>query len=227
MQNTISTFATTGIDISIIDLFVSMFLATIIGIVMTFVYKYTHRGLNYERSFVFTVTLVSPIVCLVMMLIGSNLALSLGMVGSLSIIRFRTVIKDSRDLVFIFLSIAVGLGCGTMNWQATIMASIFILTILLLLNRYMHGKVTQAEYIVVIRTEKEIDPEDINKILKEYAVFVFLRTFEIKSGISEIIFEVRLKKDLEKKTILVEKIKEKHPDLKEISLLSPRLALPL
>lgn len=227
MQNTIETFARTGIDISIIDLFVSMLLATVIGFLMTLVYRHTHRGLNYERSFIFTVMLVAPIVSLVMMLIGSNLALSLGMVGSLSIIRFRTVIKDSRDLVFIFLSIAVGLGCGTMNWQATIMASIFILIVLLFINRIVHGKQTQAEYILILRSKKNIEPEDIKSILLEYADFVFLRTFEIKDGLTEIVFELRLKKEVAKKTELINKINEKNGDIEEISLLSPRLALPL
>ena len=102
-----------GVAISIVDLLISMSVAIMLGLFIVFVYRVTHRALNYERSFLVTLLMMSPMVALVIMLIGSNLALSLGLVGALSIIRFRNVIKDSRDMAYLFWSIVVGLGSGT------------------------------------------------------------------------------------------------------------------
>src|SRR5690625_5465921 len=74
--------------------------------------------MTYERSFLTTFVLISPIVTMVVYFIQGDLVVSLGLVGSLSIIRFRTPIKDTRDMVFLFWSIAVGLGAGTGNWRS-------------------------------------------------------------------------------------------------------------
>ena len=109
-MNTQALLAQGQIPISILDMIISLGTAIVIGLWVVLVYRTTHRGLTYERSFLLTILMTAPIVGLVMLLIGSNLALSLGLVGALSIIRFRNVIKDSRDMVFLFWSIAVGLG---------------------------------------------------------------------------------------------------------------------
>ena len=81
------------------------------------VYRKTHTGVAYTRSFYVTLILIAPTVAMVMMAIGSNVALSLGLVGTLSIIRFRTVIKDTKDMAFLIMSIAIGLTCGSNTWM--------------------------------------------------------------------------------------------------------------
>ena len=87
-----------------------------IGLGIALVYKLTHRGLSYEATFLSSLVAIAPVVASVMFFIQGNLVLSLGLVGSLSIIRFRTPIKDSRDMVFLFWSITAGLGAGTTIW---------------------------------------------------------------------------------------------------------------
>ena len=88
-----------------IKLICSLLLSILISLGIAMLYRGTHRGLNYEHSFVNTLVLLAPIVTLVMLFIRGDLVLSLGLVGSLSIIRFRTPIKDSRDMVYIFGSL--------------------------------------------------------------------------------------------------------------------------
>jgi len=87
----------------------SLFLAVAVAFLVSQIYKYTHRGLNYELAFMSTLVLLAPIISVVMLFIRGDLVLSLGLIGSLSIIRFRTPIKDTRDMVFLFWVIAVGL----------------------------------------------------------------------------------------------------------------------
>lgn len=81
--------------------------------VIAFVYNRTHKGSSYSQSFMLTVVFVAIIVAIVMMVIGNNLSLAFALVGALSILRFRTVLKDTKDMTYIFLSLAVGMAAGT------------------------------------------------------------------------------------------------------------------
>ena len=118
----------------------SMLVALIIGIIISQTYRITHRGVNYELTFMSTLVMLAPIVALVMLFIQGNLVLSLGLVGSLSIIRFRTPIKDTRDMVYLFWSIAVGLGAGTYNWTMVALASAIILIFIFILYLIKYGR---------------------------------------------------------------------------------------
>ena len=86
----------------ILNLIISLFL----GLLISFVYRKTHKGLSYSQSFIITSLLVTVIVCMVIMIIGNNLARAFALVGALSIIRFRTVLKDTKDIAFIFWSLS-------------------------------------------------------------------------------------------------------------------------
>jgi hypothetical protein len=97
------------------DFFVNPLAAAVLGMVLALTYRHTHKGLSYSQSFTQTILLLSVIVAVVMMTIGSDLAKSFALVGALSIVRFRTVVKDTRDIAFIFGALAVGMAAGTAN----------------------------------------------------------------------------------------------------------------
>ena len=88
------------------DMIVNVGLAAALGLVVALVYRATHKGLSYSQSFTQTILFVAVIVAIVMMVIGGNLARAFALVGALSIIRFRTVVKDTKDTAFIFASLA-------------------------------------------------------------------------------------------------------------------------
>ena len=81
----------------------NLLLSCILGIIISTIYKITHKGLSYSQSFMLTIVFVTVVVCMVMMVIGNNLARAFALVGALSIIRFRTVIKDTKDTSYVFL----------------------------------------------------------------------------------------------------------------------------
>ena len=90
-------------------LYLTLILSFFLGVLISFVYKKTHRGMSYSQSFMITNIFLSLIVCMVIMTIGNSIARAFALVGALSIIRFRTVIKDPKDIVFIFWSLATGM----------------------------------------------------------------------------------------------------------------------
>ena len=213
--------------ISLIDLSISLLVAIGLGLFCAGIYRWTHRGLTYERTFLVTLVLMPAIVGLVMMLIGSNLALSLGLVGALSIIRFRTVIKDSRDMVFLFWGIAIGLGCGTFNWIAVGVSSLFIAAIILVLYYLEYGKQQHFDCVLVIDGDGDVPEEELSNSIDKFLVRKELRNLDIGSSGYELVLELRMQDtQFTSQKELIASVKS-IDGVRKVSLLSPRLSLPV
>ncbi len=133
------------------------------------IYKKTFQGVLYSRSFNISLMMVALITAMVIMTISSNLILSLGMVGALSIVRFRTAIKDPIDVVFMFWAIAVGITNGAKYFLISILASIIIAIILFTWTRF---KSKSAPYLLILKYHQDQQnqiQQEINK-LKKYAI---------------------------------------------------------
>jgi uncharacterized membrane protein YhiD involved in acid resistance len=133
----------------------SFLLAFALSFIWATVYRKTHSGVAYTRSFFLTLMLISPTVAMVMLAIGSNVALSLGLVGALSIIRFRTVIKDAKDMVFLFLSIGIGLCSGANAWMVAVIGTAMVSLITVLMSRIGHDRAGSADYILIFRSSQK------------------------------------------------------------------------
>src|SRR3989338_10365740 len=113
----------------------NVFFAFVLSSLVVLVYQITHRGYSYSKNFVTSLILISLISTLVMMVIGNSLARAFALLGTFSIIRFRTAVKDSRDISFIFLSLVIGMAVGTNNYTIAIVGTILILLIILALDK--------------------------------------------------------------------------------------------
>lgn len=135
-------------SISLTQVAFSLLIAVVMSALLYFVYRKTYRGTVYSKSFNLTLSLIAIITAMVMIIIGSNLALSLGMVGSLSIIRFRTAIKEPRDIAFLFWAIAIGLACGSEMYLVGLLGSAAVAAVLLLANLDLYDA---SSYLLVVR----------------------------------------------------------------------------
>lgn len=224
VQNAFSTMALTSEDI--FNIFFSLLVAIIIGVVISQVYKLTHRGVNYELSYMTSLVILAPVVAIVMLLIRGNLVLSLGLVGSLSIIRFRTPIKDTRDMVFLFWVIAVGLGAGTFNWSMVALASIIILITIFILHLIKYGRSQNHDYILVVSGQSEFDQEPIRAIIHQYTSDAKMRSQTINQELWEIVFELHLIDNTQPLDKLIKALND-NETITNVSLLAPQLALPV
>ena len=113
------------------DVAVSLIVAMLCGMIIAWIYRWTYRGTSYAPSFVRSMIVLPMITALVMLVIGSNLARAFGLVGAMSIIRFRTAVKDTHDIVFIFFALAVGLAAGVglhgVAWIGTFVIGVTVL----------------------------------------------------------------------------------------------------
>ena len=100
------------------------------------IYQRTHRGTSYTQSFVFTLVLNGMVVALVMMIVGSNIARAFSLVGALSVIRFRNAVKETRDVGFIFFTMAIGMAVGTRFYLLAVIGTVIISLVILLMTRF-------------------------------------------------------------------------------------------
>ena len=127
-------------------LLVSFFLSLIIA----YVYRETHQGVSYSVSLVHTMILMSVTIALIMLIIGSNVARAFALVGALSIIRFRNAIKESRDVAFIFMTMAVGMAAGTGFYMAAVVFTLFVSGMVIFLHRFNIGASVSREVLVKV-----------------------------------------------------------------------------
>jgi hypothetical protein len=133
---------------SSIDIILNLAVSFLVGLFIFYIYKKSFQGVLYQRSFNVSLIAITMVITLVIMTISGNLILSLGMVGALSIVRFRTPIKDPVDLVFIFWAISVGIANGVGYFNLSIIGSIVLTLVILMMTRLMQLIVSTLQKFV-------------------------------------------------------------------------------
>ncbi len=163
-----------------------MLMASVIAFFIYLSYMLSHEGSIYSRKFNVSLAALTVITTTVITVIGNNIAMSLGMVGALSIVRFRTAIKDSRDTVYIFWTIVAGICCGAGDFLVASVGSAFIFLVLLVLGRIKND----SRMLLIIRTAR-INEERIEALIFQYFFHkANLRVKNTTDNSVEFIFEI-------------------------------------
>ncbi len=168
--------------------------ALVLSLIIFATYKITYSGVSYNARFNVGNVIITLITAVVMLMIGSNIAISLGMVGALSIVRFRTAIKDPQDTIYLFWSIATGLAVGAGVYQLAVVAVLFIAIVLVGASFYTR---MNSKYIIIIRGEADLDKTEVaNKLAADFKN-VRARAVNNRAESVEMIFEVSAKGGLD------------------------------
>lgn len=187
-----SSFLDSITSVSITDMIIALVLAFALGMFIFLVYKKTFSGVMYSSSFGVTLIALTMITTVVILAVTSNVVLSLGMVGALSIVRFRAAIKEPLDIAFLFWSIAVGIVLAAGMIPLALIGSVVIGIILLLfVNRKSHTH----PYIVVIRCEGKDAEKKATDFIKEKTERTIIRSKTVEKDEIEVNIEIRLKDD--------------------------------
>lgn len=185
-----SSFLENVTGVSLLDMVLALTLAFCVGLFIFFVYKKTYAGVMYSSSFGVTLIALTMITTLVILAVTSNVVLSLGMVGALSIVRFRTAIKEPMDIAFLFWSIAVGIVLAAGLIPLAVFGSVVIgITLLVFANQ----KDNSNPYIVVISCEGNESENTATEYLAQNAKKCLIKSKTARKGNVEINVEVRLK----------------------------------
>ena len=187
-----SSFLENVTSVSILDMALAMVLAFALGLFIFFIYKKTYAGVMYSSSFGVTLVALSMITTLVILAVTSNVVLSLGMVGALSIVRFRAAIKEPLDIAFLFWSIAVGIVLAAGMIPLAVFGSVIIgVIILIFANRKEHT----SPYIVVLQCDGHETEQSAVAFLKRNTQRCVTKSKTAQKGMVEINLDVRLKED--------------------------------
>ena len=184
-----SSFLENVTSVSILDMVIALVLAFGIGVFIFFIYKKTFQGVMYSPSFGVTLIALTMISTLVILAVTSNVVLSLGMVGALSIVRFRTAIKDPLDIAFLFWSIAVGIVLAAGMIPLAVFGSLIIGLILVL---FVNRKTYVKPYIIVVTLDDAIAEKNVMGYIKSNADKLILKGKTARKGNIELTYEVRL-----------------------------------
>ncbi len=173
-------------------------ISLLVGVVIFITYRLAYTGVSYNSRFNAGNVVIVLITSVIMLMISSNMAISLGMVGALSIVRFRTAIKDPSDTVYIFWAIVEGLCVGAQIYKLAVISTIFIAIVLLVSSYYSN---TQKKYLIIIRGGKEIELGQIKAAVEPYYPKMRVRASNYAGERCEIICEVSARQEMHEEAI--------------------------
>ncbi|MGW5386371.1 DUF4956 domain-containing protein [Nocardia sp. NPDC003963] len=180
-----------------LDIIVSLSLSFVLAAIVGWVYRYTHKNVSYSQSYVQTLVMVGMIVSLIMLVVGSNIARAFALVGALSVIRFRNAIKETRDVGFIFLVMAIGMTTGTRFYLLAVAATVAICLVMLIMYKFNWFKLDVQRQVVKVQVPPEQEytalVEDV--LIRYCAEFELVSTETVRSGaLNELYYTAQLKK---------------------------------
>ena len=187
-----SSFLERVASVSILDTAIALVLAFLLGLFIFFIYKKSYSGVMYSMSFGVTLVALTLITTLLILTVVSNIVLSLGMVGALSIVRFRTAIKEPMDIAFLFWAIAAGIVLAAGLIPLAVFGSLFIGLVLFAFSR---KKTVDAPYILVVHCENSQVEEQTRLFVASQVRRLNLKSKSVESGCVELNYEVRLRDD--------------------------------
>jgi len=186
----------TGNTFGLVEVFVVLALSFALCLMLAYFYRQSHRGLSYSVSFVHAMVLLGVTVAVIMLIIGSNVARAFTLVGALSIIRFRNPVKDSRDVAFVFMAMAIGMAIGTGFYVTGVIFTLFACFMSYSLTRFGIGTSTRREQLLKVQIPATVDyatafNEVFYRSLREHAV---LSVETLRDGaVVEVVFSIELK----------------------------------
>lgn len=170
MKDYIYNYLAQQASLDVWQLVLNMIVAFALGMVIFLAYRLTYVGVAYSRKFNASLVMMALVTTVVMTVISNNIALSLGMVGALSIVRFRTAIKDPRDTTFIFWCIAIGICCGVSFYMAAAIGSAAIFVAIVLLGRIK----SDGRYLLIVHV-KRTELKEVESI-----VYLYIKSAELR-----------------------------------------------
>ncbi|MCB9104251.1 MAG: DUF4956 domain-containing protein [Anaerolineales bacterium] len=178
------------------DIMFSIIISFLLALIIAYVYKITYKGVSYTQSYVHTLIMMTMVVAVIMLIIGSNIARAFSLVGALSIIRFRNAVKDTRDVGYIFFAMAVGMAAGTRFYLVAVITTLmigFVMWGLTTLNMFAKDV---REQILKIRVTPDMRPEVLfERVFDRYlARYNLIATETVQAGtLVELVYGIELK----------------------------------
>lgn len=155
-------------DYSLESILLSLLLSFVLGQLIAWIYAWSHSGLSYSRSFTQSLVLMTLVVSMVMYVIGNSIITAFGLLGALALIRFRNVLKDTRDTVFVFIALVVGMAVGSQRFMTAIIGTIALALAVLYLNMTSFGTLGRFDGYLTCRLGSGLDRGEVVRLLHRF-----------------------------------------------------------
>lgn len=173
----------------------NLLFAFVLGIAIAWTYMKTHRGLSYSQSLVFTLVIINILGAVVMMVVRNNIIGAFALLGAFSLIRFRTILKETKDVTFVFYSLAVGVAVGTNNYMIAVLTTIILSAIIFLLTKYNFGSVTKSGSLMTFVARADFSADDYKNFFENYLEsYSLLQIKSLTDNSREYSFAIKVKK---------------------------------
>ena len=180
----------TSMDITTAKIVATLFVSALLALYVFAIYRLVTRKVFYSKNFNISLAAMSIITAAIILAMQSNLVISLGMVGALSIVRFRTAIKDPMDLVFLFWSISIGIICGAGLYEVALVTSVAVTVFILVLDMI---PVSKAPMMLVINSSQMDGEQQILDIVGKYSKSYKVKSRNLSKGRLDMVVELRVK----------------------------------
>ena len=180
----------TSMDITTAKIVATLFVSALLALYVFAIYRLVTRKVFYSKNFNISLAAMSIITAAIVLAMQSNLVISLGMVGALSIVRFRTAIKDPMDLVFMFWSISIGIICGAGLYEVALVTSVAVTVFILVLDMI---PVSKAPMMLVINSSQMDGEQQILDIVGKYSKSYKVKSRNLSKGRLDMVVELRVK----------------------------------
>ena len=181
-----------GMDITTAKIAATLFVTALLALYIFAIYRLVTRKVFYSKNFNIALAAMSLITAAIILAMQSNLVISLGMVGALSIVRFRTAIKDPMDLVFLFWSISIGIICGAGLYEVALVTSVAVTVFILVLDMI---PVSRAPMMLVVNSSKMDDEQTVLDVVGKYAKSYKVKSRNLSKGRLDLVIELKVKEE--------------------------------
>ena len=202
-KSTIDFFLNESVNVNLINFIQNLLVALVMCLIVKFIYMKFSTSLSNKREFSKNFVILGLTTCIVITIVKSSLALSLGLVGALSIVRFRAAIKEPEELVYLFLIIAIGLGAGAGQYKATITLTIFSIIIIYGQNYLKKTDKTIIDTNVLkiecVKDIFETVQNEVNKISKDFNISLILKSYNSSDNACSLTYLLNFESELSEK----------------------------
>jgi hypothetical protein len=210
---------TVGVELTFATVLLSLLTAFVLGQGVAWVYIWTHNGLSYSRTFTQSLVLMSMVVTVVMSVVGNSIVTAFGLLGALALIRFRNVLKDTRDTVFVFISLVVGMAVGTQRYMIAVVPTTALVLAVLYLEKIAFGSTGRYDGYLTLRMGLGTGGGDSGRLLRRFCRVVkqISSRQSADEDIAEYIYQIGLR-DRQRGQELIEELR-RVPGVAHASLL--------
>lgn len=185
---------------SVLDVAITLALSFVLSVMIAWVYRATHRNVSYSQSYVQTLIILGMLISVIMLVVGSNIARAFALVGALSVIRFRNAMKETRDIGFVFLVMAIGMAVGTRFYTLGAVAAVTISLVIFIMFRFNWFQLNVQRQVVKVQVPSDEDyTHAISDVLIRHTdEFELVSMESIRGGaLTELMYTVKIKKGSE------------------------------